>query len=51
MDLRNLDGMTRRTLGIGDGKRSRTRRRMRNVVDMVRAVEVLSIPADGENHR
>ena len=45
VNLRDLDGMRGRALGADRGKGRRAADRVGNVVDVVRAVEVLAIPA------
>lgn len=50
MNLGNLDGVSIRTLPIRDGERGRPAHRMRDMVDVVRTVEVLAVPAEREDH-
>lgn len=44
MDLRDLNGVRRRTLASDNGERCRTASRVRNVRLVVRTVEILAIP-------
>jgi len=45
VNLRDLDGMRVRALAAHGGERSRAAGRMGDVIDVVGAVEVLSVPA------